>query len=48
MPKHESAQRLQMMSRGTQIPEYVLQGCLAAFKWPESTELVCTQIPDRN
>jgi hypothetical protein len=25
-------QRLDLLSRGTQIPEYVLEGCLAAFK----------------
>jgi hypothetical protein len=25
----------EVMSRGTQIPEYFLQGCLAAFKIPE-------------
>jgi hypothetical protein len=26
------AKRRWLLSRGTQIPEYVLQGCLAAFK----------------
>jgi hypothetical protein len=28
--------RRDILSRGTQIPEYVLEGCLAAFKSPNS------------
>jgi hypothetical protein len=31
------------LSRGTQIPEDVLQGCLAAFKSRNRPSFVCTQ-----
>ena len=33
------AATLDLLSRGTQIPEYVLQGCLAAFKSPNRPSL---------